>query len=64
LTVTQLRERYAVVFGEATATGNKPWLVTRIAWRMQANAEGDLSDRAKTRAAELVRDVDLRLPPG
>ena len=63
MTVKDLRERYAVVFGEATATGNKPWLVKRIAWRLQANAEGDLSDRAKARTAELARDADLRLTP-
>jgi len=63
LTVNGLREKYAAVFGEATATGNKPWLVKRIAWRLQANAEGDLSARAKARAAELARDADLRLTP-
>jgi len=63
LTVNGLRERYAAVFGEATATGNKPWLVKRIAWRLQANAEGDLSARAKARSAELARDADLRLTP-
>src|SRR5947209_3456404 len=63
MSVNDLRERYAAVFGEATVTGNKPWLVKRIAWRLQANAEGDLSDRAKARAAELARDADLRLTP-
>jgi hypothetical protein len=30
---------------------------------MQALAEGDLSERARRRAAELVRDADLRLNP-
>src|SRR5262249_585618 len=50
-------------FGEATAVGNKPWLVKRIAWRLQALAEGDLSERARRRAAELANDADLRLNP-
>jgi hypothetical protein len=59
----RLRERYAEVFGEPTRTGNKDWLVKRIAWRLQALAEGDLSDRARRRAAELARDADLRLSP-
>jgi Protein of unknown function (DUF2924) len=60
MTPKQLREKYAAVFGEATATGNRTWLVRRIAWRLQALAEGDLSDRARARAAELARDADLR----
>jgi len=63
LTVKQLRERFAAVFGEATSAHNKPWLLKRIIWRIQANAEGDLSARARARAAELARDSDLRLSP-
>jgi hypothetical protein len=63
LTAARLRDRYAEVFGEAATTGNKTWLVRRIAWRLQALAEGDLSERAKTRASELARDADLRVIP-
>jgi hypothetical protein len=63
MTMAQLRQRFAEVFGEATAAGNRAWLVKRIAWRMQALAEGDLSERARRRAAELARDADLRLNP-
>jgi hypothetical protein len=63
LSVAQLRQRFAELFGEATAAGNRAWLVKRIAWRMQALAEGDLSERARRRAAELARDADLRLNP-
>src|SRR5262245_22207408 len=61
MTVTELRERYAEVFGETTTAGNKTWLVRRIAWRLQTLAEGDLSERAKARAAELACDADLRV---
>ena len=50
LTVTQLRAKHIEVFGEATRSGNKDWLRKRIAWRMQANAHGDLSERARQRA--------------
>src|SRR5262249_26829227 len=39
------------------------WLIKRIVWRLQALAEGDLSERARRRAAELARDADLRLNP-
>ena len=42
---------------------NKQWLIKRIAWRLQALAEGDLSERARQRAAELANDADLRLNP-
>ena len=63
LTMGQLRQRFAEVFGEATQASNRTWLVKRIAWRLQALAEGDLSERARRRAAELARDADLRLNP-
>ena len=63
LGVADLRSRYAQLFGETTRTGNKAWLVKRLAWRLQALAEGDLSERARQRAAELANDADLRLSP-
>ena len=63
LGVADLRSRYAELFGETTRTGNKAWLVKRLAWRLQALAEGDLSERARRRAAELAHDAELRLSP-
>jgi hypothetical protein len=60
LTIGELRRRYAEAFGEQPTTNNRPWLVKRIAWRLQALAEGDLSERARQRAAELANDADLR----
>jgi len=63
LSVAQLRQRFADLFGEATNASNRTWLIKRIAWRMQALAEGDLSERARQRAADLARDADLRLNP-
>ena len=63
LSVGQLRQRFAELFGEATQASNRTWLIKRIAWRLQALAEGDLSERARRRAAELARDADLRLNP-
>jgi hypothetical protein len=61
LRIGQLRQRFAEVFGEATSASNRTWLVKRIIWRLQALAEGDLSQRARRRAEELARDADLRL---
>jgi hypothetical protein len=63
LSLPQLRDRYAEVFGEAARTNNRTWLLRRLAWRIQALAEGDLSERARRRAAELANDADLRLSP-
>jgi hypothetical protein len=42
-------------------SGNKDYLYRRIAWRLQANAEGDLSERARLRALEIANDADLRV---
>jgi hypothetical protein len=63
LSFAQLRARYAELFHEPTRVGNRSWLVRRIAWRLQALAEGDLSDRARQYAAQIVNDADLRLLP-
>src|SRR5260221_12800415 len=64
LTAAQLRGRFVELFGESTHTNDKVWLIRRIAWRLQALALGDLSERAKRRAAQLANDADLRhLPP-
>jgi len=66
LTTPQLRALYAEVFGEATRCNNRPYLFKRICWRLQADAEGDLSERARQRVLELADDANLRLqaPPG
>jgi hypothetical protein len=63
MTMVELKARYAAAFGEATHANNKAWLVKRLAWRLQALAEGDLSERARRRAAELANDADLRMTP-
>jgi hypothetical protein len=59
----QLRERYRELFGEESRSANRTYLFRRVAWRLQARSEGDLSERARLRAAQLVADVDLRLRP-
>src|SRR2546423_13843758 len=61
LTMQELRVRYAELFGETTSVKNRTWLLRRVAWRLQCLAEGDLSERARQRAAELANDADLRI---
>jgi hypothetical protein len=64
MTVGQLRDKYAEVHdGEPTRSFHRQFLIRRIAWRMQANEEGDLSERSRRRAMELANDADLRLRP-
>ena len=61
MTVGDLRARYLEAFGEETRSHNRDYLQRRIAWRLQAEAFGGLSERARKRAAELARDSDIRL---
>jgi hypothetical protein len=63
MTVGQLRDKYAEVVGEQARSHHKAWLIRRIAWRLQADHEGDLSERARRRAAELANDADVRVTP-
>jgi hypothetical protein len=55
-----LREKYQEVFQEATRCRNREHLFRRIAWRLQALSEGDLSERARGRAHEIAQDAELR----
>ena len=59
--VAQLRGKYLEVFGHESRSNHKQFLVRRIAWRLQANAEGDLSERARERALALAEEADLRI---
>lgn len=61
MTVAELRRKYAEVFAEQTRSHHKEYLIRRIAWRVQANAEGGLSERARRRALEIADDADLRM---
>lgn len=61
MTVGRLREKYREIFGEESRSNHKQFLIRRIAWRLQALAEGDLSERARQRALEIANDADLRI---
>ena len=61
MTVGQLRKKYLEVFGEQSRSNHKQFLFRRIAWRIQALAEGGLSERARRRALEIANDADLRI---
>jgi hypothetical protein len=63
--LAELRDKYREVFQEEARSRHREHLFRRIAWRLQALAEGDLSERARSRAQEIAEDADLRIvaPP-
>ncbi len=61
LATGRLAERYAELFGETTRTRNRTYLIRKIAWKLQTRTEGDLSQRARQRAAELAVGSELRV---
>jgi hypothetical protein len=61
MTVGQLKDKYRKIFGEASRSNHKQFLFRRVAWRIQANALGGLSERARQRAFEIADDADLRI---
>jgi hypothetical protein len=61
MTTGELAERYEELHGQPCRTRHRAYLIRKIAWRIQANAEGDLSERARKRAAELANDAEVRV---
>jgi hypothetical protein len=59
--MADLREKYQEAFHEETRCRHREHLFRRIAWRLQALAEGDLSQRARARAQQIAQDGDLRI---
>jgi len=60
MTVAELGARYEEVFGEPTRSHNKEYLKKQIAWRIQEQAEGGLSHRARALAAEIGGSAKVR----
>ena len=61
LTVSQLQVKWLEVWGEPTRSRNKDFLRKRCAWRIQANAYGGISQRARERAAALTDETLLKI---
>ncbi len=53
--------KYREVFHEEPRSRHREHLFRRIAWRLQALVEGDLSERARGRAQQIAQDADLRM---
>jgi hypothetical protein len=61
LSTDQLREKWVEVWNEPCRSRNKVFLLKRIAWKIQANAYGGLSQRALERARELADETLLKI---
>jgi DUF2924 family protein len=61
LTAPELVERYVEVFGRLPRVKQPSWLLRRLAWRVQEQRLGGLSDTAKARLEVLIAEIDLPL---
>ena len=61
--VGELRDEYAERCGEMTSSRHRKYLIRKIAWRIQAQAEGGLTQRALQRAEALADDAEIRVTP-
>ena len=61
MSTNELAEMYHDLHGQPVRTRHRQYLIRKLAWRIQANAMGDLSDRARKRARELANDSDIRV---
>lgn len=63
MSAKELREKYREVFGEPSRSGNKNYLFRKIAWKIQEQEYGGLSERALRRALEIADEGDIRVRP-
>jgi hypothetical protein len=66
MTPGELRQRHQELFGYPSHSGNKQFLVKRLAWRWQVMRSPDFEVRIKRlreRALEIACDADLRIRP-
>jgi hypothetical protein len=60
LTIADLQDRYLQTFGEPARSSHRQFLFRRLAWQLQAAAEGGLSERACRRAAAIAEEADIQ----
>ena len=60
LTITQLIAKYEKVFGEKCRSRNRRYVQRRVAWKLQADDEGGLSERAILRATVVAGESLIR----
>jgi len=60
LTVSELQDKYAALFGRETPTHNRRYLFKKLAWKLQELREGGLDEATRRKALDLARDARLR----
>ena len=65
MTTGELAAMYEKLYGHVCRSRHKAYLIRKVAWRLQADAMGGLSQRAHRRAMEIANDSDVRVmaPP-
>ena len=56
LTTSQLRSKYLELFGQPSHSHHKGYLFRRLAWRLQAFAQGGLSEHARRYAQQIAQE--------
>src|SRR2546426_8153727 len=64
MTTAELKAEWRAVFGEDPRSGNVPWMRRRLAWGVQAQVLGGLSEAAKQRIEELTPLALASMPWG
>lgn len=60
MSVRELQQQYQDLFGEAPASAHRQFLFRKIAWHLQAKAEGGLPEPVRDLARSIAQDVPLR----
>ena len=61
MAVPDLVAKYREVYGKEPRVKNREWLWKRISWRVQEQRFGGLSQAAKGRLEDIIRQLDLPL---
>ena len=61
MNVSELVEKHVQVFGKLPRCKQPTWLWRRIAWKIQEQRFGGLSEKAKARLEELIAEIDIPL---
>jgi hypothetical protein len=64
MTTAVLKAEWRLVFGEDPRSGNRAWMQKRLAWAIQAEEHGRLSEEAQRRIEELLPEALKWLPWG
>src|SRR5262245_13245565 len=64
MTTAEWKTEWRLVFGEDPRSGNRAWMQKRLAWALQAEEYGGLSEEAQRRIEELLPEALKWLPWG